>query len=366
MPITPAFDRRTLLGALGAALAAPLAAPAVARAQGTTAVKLTLPWLAQGSTAYCYIAREMGAFSKRGLQVEVSRGAGSVAAAQAVAQGQFDFGVVGAGPMILTAARGLPVTGLATVNYDMTMGIALRADSPIKTAKDLEGKKIGAVPTSAEFPFWPAFARAAGIDLAKVTIVQMDNRVLERSLIDRQVDAITAIGSSTIPVMQAQKAEHRFIPYSSAGLQFYANVIVTRPETLRDKPQLCEAMTEALLEAAAFQLREPERALDMFVKQVPEIGITSGGRENAKLSQGLMQWTMLAPEATEHGLGWTDMARWDAMTDLVMANSGLPAGTARPERDALISNRFAGKVTLPGGEWEKIRASLAPYGAMLG
>lgn len=354
------LGRRTLL----AATAGALAAPHVARAQATT-IKFTLPWLAQGATAYAYIAREMGAFQKRGITAEVSRGFGSVAAAQAIAQGQFEFGLVGAGPLILAAARGLPVAGLATVNYDMTMGICLRADSPIRTPKDLAGKKIGAVPASAEFPFWPAYARKAGIDISGVTIVQMDNRVLERSLIDRQVDAITAVGSSSIPVMQAQNAPHRFFLFSAAGIPFYANVVTTTQQTLREKPQLCEAVTEALLEAAAFQLKEPERALDMFVKQVPELGITAGGRENARLSQGLMQWTMVAPEAMNHGLGWTDMDRWKEMTDLVM-EYGAPADARRPAQDAVITNRFAGRIKLTAAEWTAQRARLDSFGKLLG
>lgn len=354
----PFMTRRAAL----ALAAAPLAAPAVAQ---TANIKLTLPWLAQGSTAYAYIAKEMGAFTRRGLNVEVSRGSGSVAAAQAVAQGQFDYGIVGAGPMILAAARNLPILATATVNYDMTMGIALREDSPIRTAKDLEGKKLGAVPTSAEFPFWPAFAQRAGINTSTITIVQMDNRVLERGLIDRQVDAITAIGSSSIPVMQAQRAAHRFIPYSSAGVNFYANVICTRPEVLASRRSQVEAVTEALLEAAAFQLKEPERAIDMFIKQVPEIGITQGGRENARLSQGLMQWTMVAPEAIDNGLGYTDMAKWTAMTDLVM-QYGAPADATRPATEAVVSNTFAGKVKLSAAEWATIRTNLAPFGQMLG
>lgn len=355
------MGRRALL----AAGAGALAAPRLAGAQGTTSIKFTLPWLAQGATAYAYIAREMGAFQKRGISAEISRGFGSVAAAQAIAQGQFEFGLVGAGPLILAAARGLPVAGLGTVNYDMTMGIALRADSPIKEPKDLAGKKIGAVPTSAEFPFWPAYARRIGVDPASVTIVQMDNRVLERSLIDRQVDAITAVGSSTIPVMQAQNAPHRFFLYSAAGIPFYANVITTRAEILRDRAPLCEAVADALLEAAAFQLREPDRALEMFVKQVPELAITAGGRENARLSQGLMQWTMLAPEAMENGLGWTDMGRWKAMTDLVM-EFGAPADARRPDQDALITNRFAGKIKLSAAEWQAQRTRLEPIGKLLG
>jgi NitT/TauT family transport system substrate-binding protein len=353
------ISRRAALAA-GTAL---LATPHIARAQA--AIKLTLPWLAQGSTAYCYIAKEMGAFSRRGLNVDVTRGFGSVAAAQALSQGQFDYAVVGAGPVILAAARELSIVGLGTVNYDMTMGIMVRADSPIRTAKDLEGKRIGAVPTSAEFPFWPAFARRAGIDTSGITIQQMDARVLERSLLDRQVDAITSIGSSSIPVIQAQNGQARLIPYSSAGLNFYANVICTRPEILRGRAAQAEAMTDALLEAAAFQLREPERAIDMFIRQVPEIGITAGGRENARLSQGIMQATMIAPEAIEHGLGYTDMAKWVAMTDLVM-EYGAPPDAKRPAPEATISNAFAGKTKLTPAEWEAQRTRLAPFAAMLG
>jgi hypothetical protein len=170
----------------------------------------------------------------------------------------------------------------------------------------------------------------------------MDGRALERSLIDKQVDALTATASSTIPVVQAQKAEHRFVPYGTAGLSLHANVATTQAETLREKPQLCEALAETLLEAAALQLRKPERALDMLVNQVPEIGITFGGRENARLSQGLMQWTMLAPEAMQNGLGWTNMERRRAMTDLRMEFGA-------PHDEAARTTRASGRGADAGG-----------------
>ena len=103
----------------------------------------------------------------------------------------------------------------------------------------------------------------------------------------------------------------------------------------------------------------------MFVRQVPELSITQGGRENARLSQGIMQWTMLQPEAMQNGLGWTDMGRWRAMTDLVMEFSA-PPDSRRPEQDAIITNRFAGKQKLTEAEWTAQRTRLEPFGRLLG
>jgi ABC-type nitrate/sulfonate/bicarbonate transport system substrate-binding protein len=244
------------------------------------------------------------------------------------------------------------------------MGILLRQDSPIRTPKDLEGRRLATVPAGVDAPFLPAYLRLAGVDPARVQMQQVDNRVFERTIVDRQVDAGSGIGSSSIPVMMAQNAPHRFMLFSQVGLQFYANVVTTRPEILARSPDLCERVVDALLDAAAFQLREPEQALDALVRQVPEIAITQGGRDNARLSQGIMQSTMLAPEAIENGLGWTDMGRWARMTDLVMEFGGAE-NARRPEPESLISNRFAGKVKLTAADWGQVRTRLQPFAALL-
>jgi len=95
------------------------------------------------------------------------------------------------------------------------------------------------------------------------------------------------------------------------------------------------------------------------------MGITQGGRENARLSPGIMQTTMLQPEALANGLGWTDFARWSRMTDLIMEFGGAEGGQ-KPATEALISNRFAGKVKLNPTEWGNVRTRLQPFSTLLG
>jgi ABC-type nitrate/sulfonate/bicarbonate transport system substrate-binding protein len=52
----------------------------------------------------------MGFWRRRGLDVEVARGYGSVAAAQAIGLGQFDFGCADSSVITMQQAKGIPLS----------------------------------------------------------------------------------------------------------------------------------------------------------------------------------------------------------------------------------------------------------------
>jgi len=360
--VSPAGRRRVLKSAL-ALTGAAACAPAVFAAQQRT-VKFTLPWLAQGATAYVYIADERGFFKKRGLNVEISRGFGSLTASQAIANGQFDFGLVSASSTIVSAATGLPLVALGTTNYDAYAGVLMRSDSPIRTPKDLEGKRIGAVPASTEFPLWKAFAKKADIDAGKVQIIQADPRVLERTLVEKQIDAALVVASTSYAVAKAMGTDTRAFLWSKYGLPFYSNNILTRPDVLQRDPELCRAVTDALLEGLAYQLKNPDESLDIFLKKVPELTLTAGGREFSRLSQGFMLASAIEPEAIDHGLGYSDMRRVDEMIDLIMQYA-VPPSAKRPSTQALFTNRFIGSVQLDKADWDRARQQTQEFVKLL-
>jgi ABC-type nitrate/sulfonate/bicarbonate transport system substrate-binding protein len=64
------INRRTVLSG-GVATASLLFAPAILKAQGLRKVRLTLPWVAQGSTLYPQVAQQAGLWHKRGLDVDM-------------------------------------------------------------------------------------------------------------------------------------------------------------------------------------------------------------------------------------------------------------------------------------------------------
>jgi ABC-type amino acid transport substrate-binding protein len=126
---------------------------------------------------------------KHMLDVDIACGSGSVAAAQAIGEARFDFGIASPSSAMPQVVKGLPTAALAACAYDATMGIGVLADGRFKTPKDLEGRKLASTMTSGEYPL-PVFAEKIGVNLAKVTRIQVE-KVRDRFLPEGKVDAIS-------------------------------------------------------------------------------------------------------------------------------------------------------------------------------
>jgi NitT/TauT family transport system substrate-binding protein len=352
-------SRRSILGT--AALASPLLLSGRLRAAPTPRkVRLTLPWVAEGSNVFAFVAKANGYWADAGLDVDISRGYGSVAAAQAVGSGQFDFGLAAASAGIQQTAKGLPLVSLACCGYDATMSVAVLADSAIHAPKDLVGKSIGGTVNSGEYPFLPAFAKAAGFDLGGARLVQVDANVRQRVLMERQVDAICGFAISIAPVLAANNMQGRFMLYNTYGLKFYGNALLTRPEVLKADRELCAAMAKGIEEAVRFCLLQPEDALKVFLHQVPEAALVANGPKQVRTGLGIFNLTAIGTPAKQHGIGMTDADDYAAMTELVMRYLGAP-GDKTPDPASLFTNDFVGGVTLTADEWTRAEANVKEY-----
>jgi ABC-type nitrate/sulfonate/bicarbonate transport system substrate-binding protein len=349
------IDRREFLG-YGRYVAGALAGlPLLARggrpaAQTLKKIRLTLPWVPEGSNLFAWVARNKGFWKKRGLNVDIARGYGSGAAVQALAAGQFDFAEAATSAAIMQSAKGLPLTCIGQLTYKSTMGVCVPADSPIQGPKDLEGKVVGTVPTSGEYPFFPVFARNAGIDEKKIKFFQTTPEVRYRSLISRQFDAITGFAISVIPALVSQNFPVRFMLYGNYGMNILELSMVAPNKTVKEDPDLCQAVLDGALEAVAFTYVNPAESIDIFLTEVKEAGLTPAGRDYTRLGLGIFLYSGLVDEVREHGLGWVDPAKIAELNDLV-ATYLAPKDAPRTDVTVLYTNRFAGKVKLTPEQW---------------
>lgn len=363
----PRFSRRRFLrgtGATALATAGSIACPRLVFAQTKRQVKFTLPWVAEGSNLYTFVAKGMGFWDKHGLDVDIARGSGSVAAAQAIGEGRFDFGLSTPSIAILQTIRGLPIMQLAACAYDATMGIGVLSDGPIKTPKDLEDRTMASVVTSGDYPFLPLFAEKAGLDLSKVNRIQVDNKVRDRLLPEGKVDAISGFASSAMPSYVATGVKARFMLFSDYDILNYGTTLMTQPARVADEPQLCAAVTEGLLQGLRATLLDPTEAIKVFFKQVPEMALAAQAREQIRVGTGILIYVGAREIIKANGMGYMEPKDYEMMADLVMKYLA-KEGDQRPDISKVMTGQFAGVLKPLPAEWEQMQKNAQEFRAYL-
>jgi NitT/TauT family transport system substrate-binding protein len=361
------LTRRHFVRAAAAGTAV-LAAPTFPRPAISQPIKVryTLSWLPTGQYAFIYCARQLGYFKQRGIELEIARGYGSMAAIQAVSTGQFDMGGAQTGANLLSIMKGLDLRLLGTQGYDATLGVVALEKSPVKTPKDLEGRKIGVSAAGGDTPFLPAYCRLVGVDFSKVTVVQLDSKILEQSAISGLVDAIVVTGMSSIPNFVSESLPIRMMPFSQAGLQFYWVNTLTTGNFLAKNKELVDNVAMGILEGMKFMLLNPQEAMERHLKEHEELMIGKNGKLYVELGLGMTRAIMTAPESIEHGLGYTDCAKIDAQAKIVKQYAAAPDDREPPKAETFCSNNEIGKVTLTTAQWDEVRSSTQRYAKLLG
>jgi NitT/TauT family transport system substrate-binding protein len=367
MSLSPSLTRRKFVAAAAssAAMAAGFSFPRPAIAQ-LTQVSYTLSWLPTGQYAYLYAGRQLGFFKKRGIDLDISRGYGSMAATQAVSTGKFQMGGAQTGANLLSMMKGLDLQILGTQGYDATLGILVLESGPIKTPKDLEGKKVGVSAAGGDTPFLPAYCKLAGADFDKLSIVQLDSKILEQSAMSGVVDAIVVTGLSSIPNFVSENVPIRLLPFSKVGLQFYWVNTIVGGDFYEKNRELAENVQAGIVESMKFMLLNPQEAMDRHLKEHEELALGKNGKLYVELGMGMTRAIMTAPESIQHGLGYTDLAKIDAQAKVVKQYAANDTDRTLPEAKAYCSNSSEGKATLTAAEWDQVRSSTQKYAKLLG
>jgi ABC-type nitrate/sulfonate/bicarbonate transport system substrate-binding protein len=329
-------------------------------------VRYTLSWLPTGQYAFIYSARQLGYFKQRGIDLEISRGYGSMAAIQAVATGQFEMGGAQTGATLLSIMKGLDLRIVGTQGYDATLGIVAPEKGPIKTPKDLQGKKIGVSAAGGDTPFLPAYCGLVGVDFNSVSVVQLDSKILEQSAMSGIVDAIVVTGLSSIPNFISENFPIRMMPFSEVGLQFYWLNTLTSGSFLAKNKELVDNVQMGILDGMKFMLLNPEEAMERHIKEHEELALGKNGKLYVELGLGMTRAIMMAPESAQHGLGYTDLAKIDEQAKVVKQYAAAPNDREPPKAEGFCSNDAIGKVTLTPNEWDQVRSSSLKYAKLLG
>jgi NitT/TauT family transport system substrate-binding protein len=354
------LHRRSFLKLAGTAAAGStlgVYSPAIVHA--ATPVKLSLAWLPLGTFSYSFVAKKMGFWEKRGLDVTIDRGFGSGKVCVSVDQDQYDFGLIDIAVMMNCISKNLDLVAVAGLWARSPIGIFSLKENNITKPKDLEGKSVAFDVGSGDFQLWPAFVKATGIDDSKVTKVTMDAASLIKSLVEKQVKAEGNFFGSIAPSVWAQGLELNSILYEDYGVKMYSLVAACKKETLEKKPEVCKAFVEGLMEGLKYVYLNPEKSVEMHIAAVKEFqGGSVANQKVIEYGQAVSTALGMVPSFKEKGLGYMDPDLMKVTAETVKTYMG---AKQLPPLDKMYTNKFIGSTKLTDAEWKTVEARSEKY-----
>src|SRR5262249_13822294 len=304
-------------------LALPLGVSAPAGAQ--TRLKFVLNWKYQGPQGIFFLPEDRGYYKAEGLDMTIDQGSGSGAAVPLVANGTYDVGFGDINALIELAGRKPEDAPIAVyVIYNQPpFTVAVKADSPIKSPKDFEGKTLGGAANDGALKLFPAFCKIAKIDCTKVKITNMQPNLREQMLMQGQVDGVFGYVNTirfSAKLMGVEENQLRYINYGDYGMDLYSNGIIVSKKLTREKPETVRGLARDINKGIVDTLKEPDAAVAAVAKREPLIKFPV---ERERLDATLRE-EMNHPEIAKIGLGNVDLDRLKRSIDILVEANELP------------------------------------------
>jgi NitT/TauT family transport system substrate-binding protein len=326
----------------GAALAAGVLAGAWPAVAAEKPVTLILEWTGiQPQHFGFWIAKERGWYRDEGLDVTIKGSGGSAPAMQILVGGQAAFGNVASSALVQAAGKAeVPLRMVAVFGQRDSLSMAYFESSGIKQPKDLEGRRLGVVPGSLAHILWPSFAKATGIDMSKVQIVNWDFRSYYGIFGAKQVDASGNFTlGSTGQWLFKKKGEtvRQFV--LSDYLPLLGSGVVVRTDMLQKDPDTVRRFVRATQRAWTYLATEPKQAVpeaSAIVRktfdEMPPADVI------ADYAYEMVPDRMVSAESKGQPMGWSSAAAWEKMIELLKSHD--PAMTRTPTVAELFTNTF--------------------------
>ena len=269
-----------------------------------------------------------------------------------MANGTYDVGFGDINALIELAAKkpdDAPIAVYVMFNQP-PFTVAVKADSPIKTPKDFEGKTLGGAANDGALKLFPAFCKLTKIDCTKVNITNMQPNLREQMLMQGQVDGVFGYVNTirfSAKLMGVDDSQLRYINYGDYGMDLYSNAIIVSKKLVKENPKAVAGLVRAINRGLIDSLKDIDAAVAAVAKREPLIKVpvekerfvaTLQGRDEPsrdRQDRTRQRRSGAAEEVDRHpGRRQQPAAHAGGQRNL---HAGLPAGREGPAEEAVLA-----------------------------
>jgi NitT/TauT family transport system substrate-binding protein len=319
--------------ASAAASAAPTAAPSAAPCTGNETIRWRFSWTPTTAWTPVLVAQSLGYDKANCVTVQITPGTGSTDSVTLTGAGQFDMAEASALAVATGIGNGLPIQSVGVVYQTDPNGIISRPDTPIKSAADIIGKKMGISQGSSTL-LWKAIVAKNNIDLSKVTVLPIGFGV--EPLVTKQVDGmVDYFDGAYVTVSSALKGPATFLPIADLGIGQYGTVILVNKTWAASHAAAVKNFMRMYAQGLKWTLENPKSAVPILRSKATDL---SDAEATEFLTKTLSLLTsadtktkgLLYQDASRMQTGTLDLAQTVGLTKTtlksadVMSNDYLP------------------------------------------
>jgi NitT/TauT family transport system substrate-binding protein len=236
-------------------------------------IKVNVGFVPAGDWVPALVAKEKGFFDKRGLDVTLTKVAIISNVPAALVSGSLHIGVSTPTVLIDAVDSGLDLAAIAGgtrfVKNPAIFSVVVRNGLAVKTAKDLEGKRVG-VPgmRSIADVLLRKWLMDQGVQPSKVNLVEASFPQMKDLLKGGTLDAVAVLEPFRSRIV-ADQTGFRLADYvAEVNPDLLGGVWVARKSWLAANPKAADAFREALVEAIAFMGKNAEEAKAIEAKHL--------------------------------------------------------------------------------------------------
>ncbi|NLM37301.1 MAG: ABC transporter substrate-binding protein [Firmicutes bacterium] len=293
-----------------------------ARPAGPQQVTLAMTYIPNVQFAPWYIAQDKGYFQEEGLEVVFDYRM-DIDALQLVATGKMDYAIAGGDQVLVARGQGIPVVYLMSLYAEFPPAVIAKAETGIKTALDLKGKKIGLPLYGTNLLAVKAILRRAGLAEQDVHLVDIGYTQLP-SLLEDKVDAVVGFANNEPVKLKAMGVAVNQIN-SWDYFSLVGHGLITGAGKVEKAPAEVGKMVRASYKGLQYALAHPEEAFAICLKYLPELGEEQKEQEWEVLKASMALWEN--DYTRRYGLGRSDPVSWEEAQQLMIDLGMIPQAT---------------------------------------